>query len=110
LPALEAVLQEVEQEHPDLILIGGDIVPGPMPRAALERLLALGENVYTIRGNCEREVVAAFDGQPPRPGMSAEVSEVTHWTAQQPERSQRDFLAHLPELASFSIDGLGYDA
>lgn len=107
LPALDAVLKEVEQEHPDLILVGGDIVPGPMPRAALERLLALGDNIHFIRGNCEREVVATFDGLPPRPGMSDEVSERMSWTARQLERSQRDFLAKLPEQASFSVDGLG---
>lgn len=107
LPALEAVLKEVEQEHPDLILVGGDIVPGPMPRATLERLLALGDKVRYIRGNCEREVVAAFDGLPPRPGTSEEVSESTRWTAQQLERGQRDFLAQLPEQATFSIDGVG---
>jgi putative phosphoesterase len=107
LPALDAVLKEVEQEHPDLILVGGDIVPGPMPRAALERLLALGDKVHFIRGNCEREVVAAFDGLPPRPGMSAEVIETTRWTAEQLERSQRDFLAQLPEQAVFNVDGLG---
>ncbi len=107
LPALDAVLKEVEQENPDLILVGGDIVPGPMPRAALERLLALGNKIHYIRGNCEREVVAAFDGLPPRPGMSEEVSERMRWTAKQLERSQRDFLAQLPEQASFSVDGLG---
>jgi putative phosphoesterase len=107
LPALDAVLKEVEQENPDLILVGGDIVPGPMPRAALERLLALGDKIQYIRGNCEREVVAAFDGLPFGPGMSEEVREVTRWTAKQLERNQRDFLAKLPEQASFSVDGLG---
>jgi putative phosphoesterase len=107
LPALDAVLKEVEQEHPDLILVGGDIVPGPMPRAALERLVALGEKIHTIRGNCEREVVAAFDGLPPRPGMSEKVSERMRWTAKQLERSQRNILAGLPEQASLSVDGLG---
>src|SRR5438128_11708097 len=107
LPALDAVLKEVEQENPDLILVGGDIVPGPMPRAALERLLALGDKIHYIRGNCEREVVAAFDGLPPHPGMSEEVSERMRWTAKQLDRSQRDFLAQLPEQASFSVDGLG---
>src|SRR5438876_10565271 len=90
LPALDAVLKEVEQEHPDLIVVGGDIVPGPMPRAALERLLALRDNIHYIRGNCEREVVAAFDGLPPRPGMSAEVRQRMSLTAKQLERSQRD--------------------
>jgi putative phosphoesterase len=107
LPALDAVLQEVEQEHPDLILVGGDIVPGPMPRAALERLLALGDKIHYIRGNCEREVVASFDGLPPRPGMSEEVSARMRWTAKQLERSQRDVLAQLPEQAVFSVEGLG---
>lgn len=107
LPALDAVLKEVEQENPDLILVGGDIVPGPMPRAALGRLLALGDKLRYIRGNCEREVVAAFDGLPARPGMSGEVDERMRWTAEQLERSQRDFLAQLPEQASFSVDGLG---
>src|SRR5260370_26218617 len=107
LPALDAVLKEVEQEHPDLILVGGDIVPGPMPRAALERLLALGDKIHYIRGNCEREVVAAFDGLPPRPGMSEEVSARMRWTAKQLERNQRDFLAQLPEQAAFSVHSLG---
>lgn len=107
LPALDAVLQEVKQENPDLILIGGDSVPGPMPRAVLERLLALGDKVHFIRGNCEREVVAAFDGLPFPPGMPEEVREVTSWTAKQLTRSQRDFLAGQPEQASFSVDGLG---
>ncbi len=107
LPALDAVLKEVEQEHPDLILVGGDIVLGPMPRAVLERLLALGDRIHFIRGNCEREVVAAFDGLPLPAGMSEELSERMRWTAKQLERSQRDFLAKLPEQASFNVDGLG---
>ena len=64
LPALEAVLREVEEAHPDLIVVGGDIVPGPFSAAVLERLLELGERVRFIHGNCEREVVAAFDGKP----------------------------------------------
>ena len=59
LPALEAVLQEVEQEAPDLILVGGDIVSGPMPRATLERLLSLGNKVRFIRGNADRESLSA---------------------------------------------------
>ena len=106
LPALDAVLKEVEQENPDLILVGGDVVPGPMARTTLERLLALGDKVHYIRGNCEREVVGAFDGLP-RPGMSEVVSERMRWTAKQLERSQRDFMAQLPEQAVFSVDGLG---
>ena len=62
LPALEAVLSEIDREGVDVIVVGGDIVPGPMPRDVLEVLLSLGDRVSWIRGNCEREVVEAFDG------------------------------------------------
>ena len=30
LPALEAVLSEIDRERVDVIVVGGDIVPGPM--------------------------------------------------------------------------------
>ena len=106
LPALEAVLKEIDQTHPDLILVGGDIVSGPMPRATLERLLSLGNKVRFIRGNADREVVAAFDGLPLDPNLPEEVQEVTVWIAKQIERSQRDFLAGLPEQVVIDVDRL----
>jgi predicted phosphodiesterase len=31
LPALEAVLRELEHEGPDMIVVGGDVALGPMP-------------------------------------------------------------------------------
>src|SRR2546421_8506051 len=97
LPALESVLKEIDQAQPDLILVGGDIVSGPMPRATLERLLSLGDRIRFIRGNADREVVAAFDGLSLDQNLPEEVREVMMWTAKQLERSHRDFLAGLPE-------------
>ena len=97
LPALNAVLGELEEVRPDLVVVGGDVVSGPMPRQTLERLSRLGNRVRSLRGYADREVVAAFDALPFAPGASEEVREVTPWTAQQLERSQRDFLAQLPE-------------
>jgi len=41
LPALDAVLREIEQEKVDLILVGGDIVWGPFPLETLDVLLHL---------------------------------------------------------------------
>src|SRR5579872_8476 len=99
LPALQAALAEIEQVHPDLLLVGGDIVAGPMPHAVLERLLEFGDRVRFIRGNADREVVAAFDGLPLDPGLPEEAREVTLWTAKQLTRRHRDFLAQLPEQA-----------
>jgi len=78
-----------------------------MPRKTLERLSRLGNRVRSLRGNADREVVAAFDALPFAPGTSEEVREVTLWTAQQLERSQRDFLAQLPEHITLHVEGLG---
>ncbi len=38
LPALEAVLAELESVKPDLIVVGGDVVAGPMPTEVLDAL------------------------------------------------------------------------
>jgi len=64
LPALNAVLAELEGVQPDVVVVGGDIVSGPMPRQTLECLGQLGKQARYIRGNADREVVAAFDGLP----------------------------------------------
>src|SRR5579884_1326186 len=106
-PALEAVLREVEAAQPDLIVVGGDIVPGPFTLEALDRLLAFGERVRFIRGNCEREVVAVFDGWPLPSDMPQETREAETWIARQLNRSQRDILASWPETLVLAIDGLG---
>lgn len=56
LPALEAVLAEIELEAVDLIVNLGDIVSGPLwPQETAQRLMALG--LPTIRGNHERQLL-----------------------------------------------------
>ena len=55
LPALEAVLDEVRALGVDRLLIGGDVVPGPMPRETLAYLSALEIPADYISGNGERE-------------------------------------------------------
>ena len=106
-PALDAVLKDLESIQPDVIVVGGDVVSGPMPVQTLERLRKLGERVVWIRGNGEREVVAAFDGRLSNPKMSEEVRQVTNWVARQLEQFQRDFLSQLPEQITLHVDGLG---
>ncbi|HYX51346.1 MAG TPA: metallophosphoesterase family protein, partial [Ktedonobacteraceae bacterium] len=107
LPALKAVLNEVDHEGVDVIVIGGDIVPGPMSRDVLEILLRLDDRVRWIRGNCEREVVEAFDGGSFSSITSKEVRAATMWTAMQFERRHRDFMAALPEKIALHVEGQG---
>ena len=49
----------------------------------------------------------AFDSQPLSHDMPEEVREVTYWVAGQLTRSQRDFLAALPEQLVLLGEGLG---
>src|SRR5438045_6626150 len=63
LPALNAVLADVARKHVDRIVIGGDVVPGPMPRETLERLHSLEPPVDFIIGNGELAVLAEADGK-----------------------------------------------
>ncbi len=99
--ALRAVLAEVERESVDLILIGGDAVPGPLPRETIELLRALGDRAVFVRGNTDRWVVEAFDDEQPveRPAAM--------WTATQIDRGQRDFLASFGEPEVIDVDVLG---
>jgi predicted phosphodiesterase len=58
LPALEAVLEELGRERPDLVVDLGDVASGPLwPRETTARLMAL--DWPTIRGNHDRQALAA---------------------------------------------------
>ena len=58
LPALEAVLQDLRQADVDQVVVGGDVVPGPMPRETLRRLLDFDLPVQFIVGNGELAMLA----------------------------------------------------
>src|SRR5699024_11586905 len=82
LPALNAVLEEHEEIKPDSIVIGGDIVSGPMPKQSLEQGLSLNEKANFIRGNGDREAVMAFDGKTLPCAISEKGREGTQWGAE----------------------------
>ncbi len=107
LPALEAVLQDIAREQPDLIVVGGDLAAGPLPRVTLERLMHLGEKARFLRGNADRELVTCFDGGAAHPHLSDVADQTLRWVAGQVERAHRDFLAQLPAHVVVAIDGLG---
>ena len=53
-PALEAVLADVERERVDTIVFGGDLTWGPEPCEALTIVRSLPHARF-VRGNCDRE-------------------------------------------------------
>jgi putative phosphoesterase len=101
LPALDAVLAEVESVGVDAVVVGGDVAIGPMPHEALERLVALGDRALFVRGNGDREIAA-----PPAPQHDL-WAERTRWSSEQLSREQRAWLAALPDTQTVAVDGLG---
>jgi predicted phosphodiesterase len=90
----------------DAIVLNGDIVTGPMPVPTLDRLLELGDRVVWVHGNCERELVAAYDGRLD-PALPAAASLPTGYGASKLSRSHRDRLADLPLSVTLDVTGLG---
>jgi predicted phosphodiesterase len=99
--ALEAVLNDPRAAAPDGVLVGGDAVPGPSVGAVLDRLAALTVPVHWVRGNGEREVAAAVDGDPPPAADDAGMMSAFTVAEIGPERARR--LGDLP--LTLTIDG-----
>ena len=71
LPALEAVLAELRDLHVDRVIVGGDVLPGPMSRETLDCLLHLEIPAAFIHGNGDLAAMAQRDAASP--------AEVTYW-------------------------------
>lgn len=63
LPALEAVLAEVERQNVDVVVFGGDLVWGPWPEETLRCAESLQGRARFLHGNCETLVqIGASEG------------------------------------------------
>ena len=90
-PALDAVLAEVEREGVDLIVFGGDVAAGPMPAETIERMRAAGGRC--VMGNADRQMVEDFDAGRDPAGADGELQRAMWWAAARIDRAQRDYLA-----------------
>jgi len=108
LPALEAVLAEVELLDVDAIVVGGDVAPGAMTPDAIARLRALGERARFVMGNGDREVVEAFDADPPPdPDAADPLTRILAAEVARLDRADRDFLAAFAPAVRLEADGVG---
>jgi hypothetical protein len=102
-PALEAALAEVGLVGVDRIVIGGDVVPGPLPVETSSDYRRSATGPCFVRGNGDRWVVDTFE----TPGSMSEGDErpgrpCAAWTADAIDRRDRDL------LASFGRDAAGW--
>jgi len=117
LPALEAVLEDVRGADVDQIVAGGDVVPGPMSRETLGRLLELDVPTHFIHGNGELAILAQVAeartgsvhvlGHDLRRASPESIVEVYRWTAAQLQPEFEPMLARWPKTLQLEIDGLG---
>ncbi len=103
LPALDAVLAEPEVTAADRVVLLGDIALGPLPGPTLDRLAELGDRAVWVHGNCEREMLTAYDGGvvpgPNGPDAAASAALIG--------RDHRDRLDGLPLTVTLDVEGLG---
>jgi predicted phosphodiesterase len=94
--ALDAVLADPRAADPDVVVIGGDVVPGAFARTTLQRLDGMsadGRPLRWVRGNGEREVAAAVDG--PTDGED-DAAQMSAFTAADLGPGRSRFLGELP--------------
>jgi putative phosphoesterase len=105
LPALEAVLEDIGRAGVERIVVGGDVMPGPMPRETLARLLDLDVPVQFILGNGEVAVLAEMHDHDS--GVPSQYRGAIRWNAAQLHSRDSDLLASWPQTLRVEIDGLG---
>jgi putative phosphoesterase len=86
-PALEAVLADVSGSGADMIVVGGDVVEGPLPTETLTVLDAVAAPLVWVRGNCDRDP--------------------SEWVRQRVPKQRAAWLAELPTTVTIDVDGLG---
>jgi predicted phosphodiesterase len=106
LTALEAVLEDVREAGVDRVVVGGDVLPGPMPCESLTRLLELDIPVQFIHGNGDRVVLAQMAGKDISE-VPEQFREVIRWTAEQLHPEHERLLASWPATCRVEIRGLG---
>ena len=106
LPALDAVLAEVITEGCDMVVVGGDVVPGPMPAACIARLRQLHIEVRYVVGNGEVDVLRFRQGQTPE-RVPAAFHEGLRWCGDALSEETANWIATWPLTTRHKIEGLG---
>jgi len=93
LPALEAVLAEIEREDVDAIVVVGDTISGPWAAECLD----LVADALHVRGNADREVIERSDLYGP----------LAQWSADRLGEERLRAAASWPLTRELDVEGLG---
>jgi predicted phosphodiesterase len=102
---LDAVFDEVRQARVDRVVVGGDVLPGPMFREAIARLREFEIPTVFIQGNCERAVLDVRAGI--MPDLPESAHETIRWTSDALIPPYAEILASWPKTLLFEIQEIG---
>lgn len=104
--ALKAVLKDIEKIEVDLIIVGGDVITGPM----LKETFVLLQNVITpmkyILGNAESEVLRHLNGDEIN-GLTESANEEARWVSKQLSSEQKETIGSWPKTEKIELEELG---
>jgi len=105
LPALEAVLKEVAASAVDQIVVGGDVVPGPMCAESMDLLERSDIPISFIRGNGEVAVLDELAGREPK--VPSAYRDTIRASADQLSAKQRADIAEWPATITMEVPLIG---
>jgi putative phosphoesterase len=100
-PALTAVLADIEAADVDLIVSNGDLTWGSHPDQTITMMRDLGDRALFVRGNGERAVLEITGGR--RAARTAREA----WVPARHSRSSLEFVAAIPFSVVIEVTGLG---
>jgi len=104
LPALEAVLTDIQQYGVDGIIVAGDLITGgPQPIETMHLLRSLGG--WMIRGNTDNYLLDYDAGEAPDAWRASSQWAVMRWSYFHLDRVTLDFIASLPEQQAVDLPG-----
>ena len=99
--ALEAVLAELAADPPDLVVSGGDLTWGPLPRETVALVRDLPAPFVQVRGNAERALFECIE-DPTRAERPRE-----RWMVGAHTEDEIAFVRQAVEGTTVDVDGLG---
>ena len=102
--ALEAVLHDIRTESVNGIVVGGDVIAGPMPSETLTLLEECELPTHFVRGNHDSDVVRTLAGEEPG-GMSERADEVAQWVAGKLSAEHKQLVSNWRTTYEIEMDG-----
>jgi putative phosphoesterase len=103
LPALQAVLEDLQHHQVDGIVVAGDFTGGPQPVETMRLLRSLG--AWMIRGNSDTALLRYDAGDAPKAWRTSRQFALLRWGHRHVDKETLDFLRSLPEQRVVEIAG-----